>query len=562
MSTGKTSKDSLGDAGEGLDLTGRTIADYRIERQLGQGGMGQVYLAEQVSLKRPVALKILRPDLASTPQALERFKREAQAVARATHANIVQVYDFGEFEGVAYMALEYVEGRNLKQFIARKGPPELALAISIIRQVAAALQRAGEMGIIHRDIKPENILLTRKGEVKVADFGLSRCLQGEQAALNLTQSGVTMGTPLYMSPEQVENKPLDPRTDIYSFGVTCYHMLTGQPPFQGESAFEVALQHVKKPPTPLSRLRPDLPEALCNIVHKMLAKDPDRRYQTAKDLLRDVARLREGLSGVAVSGAVSPTIHVDVPPAPSSAVSTPSGGAPTLTTPVPKRSRSITPTTVVLLGLGFLLSMLVAGAGGMMYAWKDRRREGPLPRGQVLPAADASVLDALHLPSKQEQGLREAVDRYLGSSRGKVTEQASGFGACADLALLYLDSHRLDDAAALFERLKNAEQPSCKMLGQLGRGIVLALRNQPDKSHEELRAIFQYKGKRKPPAGQFMKFMAEQLGPIRLVVENPRWRYWIARARWYNYHNGLPEERVPFLLQRIPLVASAAEVQR
>src|SRR5262249_28325169 len=158
-------------------------------RKLGQGGMGQVYLAEQVSLRRKVALKILPPEKAASPEALARFRQEAESVAQATHANIVQVYAYGEAEGVRYMAMEYVEGRNLKDYVAGKGPPELLVALSIMRQVAAALQRAGELGLVHRDIKPENILLTRKGEVKVADFGLSRWLAGDRPALNLTQSG-------------------------------------------------------------------------------------------------------------------------------------------------------------------------------------------------------------------------------------------------------------------------------------------------------------------------------------------------------------------------------------
>src|SRR5438874_9286846 len=184
------------------DLTGRTLGDFQILRRIGQGGMGQVYLAEQRSLKRKVALKILRGEVAANPSSLQRFRAEAEAIARASHANIVQVYAFSEADGLHYMALEYVEGRNLREYLAKKGPPEVLLGLSIMRQVAAALQRASELGIIHRDIKPENILLTRKGEVKVADFGLSRdLLQVEGATVNLTQSHVTMGTPLYMSPE-------------------------------------------------------------------------------------------------------------------------------------------------------------------------------------------------------------------------------------------------------------------------------------------------------------------------------------------------------------------------
>src|SRR5262245_42198704 len=215
---------------ESQDLSGQALGDFQLLRLLGEGGMGQVYRAEQLSLKRRVALKLLRSELASNEVSRRRFEAEAKAVAKLTHANIVQVYAVGEHDGLLFMALEYVDGRNLREHLHHRGPPELPTALSILRQAASALQRAAELGIVHRDIKPENILLTRKGEVKVADFGLSRVLSENQPANNLTQTGTTMGTPLYMSPEQVEGKPLDHRTDIYSLGVTCYHMLAGQPP--------------------------------------------------------------------------------------------------------------------------------------------------------------------------------------------------------------------------------------------------------------------------------------------------------------------------------------------
>src|SRR5262249_43842463 len=192
----------------------------------------------------------------------------------------------------------YVDGRNLRDYVEKKGPPEVLVALSIIRQVAAALQRASELGLIHRDIKPENILVTRRGDVKVADFGLSRVFDETAQPLSLTQSGVTMGTPLYMSPEQVEGKPVDPRTDIYSFGVTCYHLLSGQPPFRGQTAFEVAIQHVQKEPAPLSELRPDLPSEVCALVHRMMAKNPADRFQTGQDVVREVGRLRDNLVGL------------------------------------------------------------------------------------------------------------------------------------------------------------------------------------------------------------------------------------------------------------------------
>ena len=229
------------------DLSGRQLGDFHLLRRLGRGAMADVYLAEQGRLKRRVAVKILKPELAGDRTYLQRFQLEAQAAASLVHANIVQIYEVGCVDQLHYIAQEYVQGQNLREYIARHGPPDLPHALSIMRQVAAALAKAAEQGVVHRDIKPENIMLTAGGEVKVADFGLAR-LTREGAANDLTQVGITLGTPLYMSPEQVEGKPLDPRSDIYSFGVTCYHMLSGVPPFRGETALGVAVQHLKKQP--------------------------------------------------------------------------------------------------------------------------------------------------------------------------------------------------------------------------------------------------------------------------------------------------------------------------
>jgi eukaryotic-like serine/threonine-protein kinase len=273
------------------DLSGRQLGDFQLLRRLGRGAMADVYLAEQIRLKRRVAVKILRPELADDRTYLQRFQLEAQAAASLVHANIVQVYEVGCVDRLHHIAQEYVAGQNLREYIDRHGPPDLPHALSIMRQVAAALAKAAEQGVVHRDIKPENIMLTAGGEVKVADFGLAR-LTREGAANDLTQVGITLGTPLYMSPEQVEGKPLDPRSDIYSFGVTCYHMLSGRPPFQGETALGVAVQHLKKQPQPLESLRGDLPPALCRIVHQMLAKDPAQRFATARDMLRELRRVQ------------------------------------------------------------------------------------------------------------------------------------------------------------------------------------------------------------------------------------------------------------------------------
>jgi serine/threonine-protein kinase len=273
------------------DLSGRQLGDYRLLRRLGHGAMAEIYLAEQCSLKRRVAFKVLKKQLADDQTYLKRFHREAEAAASLVHANIVQIHEVGCIDHVHFIAQEYVEGLNLRQWIRRNDPPDLPHALSIIRQVAAALAKAAQQGIVHRDIKPENILLTRAGEVKVADFGLARLPQ-QREGVDLTQVGITMGTPLYMSPEQVEGKSLDPRSDLYSLGVTCYHMLAGSPPFTGQTPLSVAVQHLKKEPEPLQGLRSDLPEDLCRTVHKMLAKDPGERYQSARQLLHDLRRIQ------------------------------------------------------------------------------------------------------------------------------------------------------------------------------------------------------------------------------------------------------------------------------
>jgi serine/threonine-protein kinase len=279
------------------DLSGRQLGDYRLLRRLGRGAMAEVYLAEQCSLHRQVALKVLKRELAADQTYIQRFQREAQAAASLVHANIVQIHEVGCIDGVYFIAQEYVQGLNLRQWIGRHGPADVKMALIVMRQVTAALARAAERGIVHRDIKPENIMITRSGEVKVADFGLAR-IPRKGDAVDLTQAGMTMGTPLYMSPEQVEGNTLDPRSDLYSLGVTCYHMLAGSPPFDGETALSVAVQHLKKQPTRLENQRPDLPPGLCRVVHKMLAKAPEHRYQSPHELLKDLRALHFEQAGV------------------------------------------------------------------------------------------------------------------------------------------------------------------------------------------------------------------------------------------------------------------------
>lgn len=274
------------------DLTGQTLGDYRIIRRLGRGGMADVYLAEQLSLKRKVAFKVLKPELARDKTYVARFHREAQAAAALVQANIVQIYEVGDESGWHFIAQEYVPGRNLRQYIGRHGAVEPLMALNVLRQVAQALKKAAEMGVVHRDIKPENIMISSGGEVKVTDFGLARLITEQDAQGGLTQIGVTMGTPLYMSPEQAEGGKIDTRSDIYSLGATAYHMLAGNPPFEGENALAIAVKQINQMETPLSVLRPDSPELLNDLVHRMMSKKPDQRPADPSVLLKELRKIR------------------------------------------------------------------------------------------------------------------------------------------------------------------------------------------------------------------------------------------------------------------------------
>ncbi|MGE3314025.1 MAG: serine/threonine protein kinase [Planctomycetaceae bacterium] len=270
------------------------IGEFRVLRQIGRGGMADVFLADQTSLNRQVAVKVLRPELLTDATHVKRFEREARAAAGLQHANIVQVYTIGVHAGVNYIAQEFVQGWNLKEYLVRKGPPDVTVALHFMKQIAAALAAAGDAGIVHRDIKPENILITRRGEAKITDFGLAQlALSGDNDTL--TQVGIAMGTPRYMSPEQVSGEKVDLRSDIYSFGVTCYHMLTGRAPFQGETALAIAMQHLNQTPEPLNEKRPDLPPILCQIVHKMMARQPDDRFPDGHAILTELRKVSKAL---------------------------------------------------------------------------------------------------------------------------------------------------------------------------------------------------------------------------------------------------------------------------
>ena len=275
------------------DLSNLRIGEFLLLRRLGSGGMADVYLAEQTSLHRNVAVKILKNDVITGDRdvMLKRFEQEARAAGGLSHSNLVQIITTGREGNISYIVQEYVAGLNLSQWIKRHGTPDYGTGLKWMQQIAAALHAASEAGIVHRDVKPENVMVTRGGIAKVTDFGLAQLNQPSSPKMNLTQIGTTMGTPWYMSPEQIQGEKLDHRSDQYSFGVTCYHMFAGQPPFPGKNAMTVAVQHLKEEPTPLNTFRADLPKDLCAVIHRMLQKKPADRFQDPTELEAELKRL-------------------------------------------------------------------------------------------------------------------------------------------------------------------------------------------------------------------------------------------------------------------------------
>jgi serine/threonine-protein kinase len=325
---------------------------YEVMREIARGGMADVYLARDLRLDRPVAIKVLSAELSRDPTFVERFRLEARAAANLNHPNIVSVYDWGQEQDTSFIVMEYVEGQTLRELIHVDGTVAPAQVADIGAEIAAALSFAHKAGVVHRDVKPGNVLITRSGQVQVTDFGIARA---NGASDGLTRTGAVMGTATYFSPEQAQGLPVDGRSDVYSLGIVLYEMTTGSAPFTGDNPVSVAYKHVREPiPRPSERVA-GVPPDLERIILTCLAKDPADRYQSADDLRADLLRFRRGqaIQGGPVTArvaALDATSTVTATPLPM--------GAPT----APPRDRKWTVALVVA-----LIVVLVAGIGYLVY---------------------------------------------------------------------------------------------------------------------------------------------------------------------------------------------------
>ncbi len=277
IETAETAALSVGKIGAGTRVAGRFV----IERQLGAGGMGAVYLARDEQLDEVVALKAIAGGALLDPAAADRFRREVSAARRISHPNIVRLHDIGEEQGMLFLSMEYISGTSLAELIERHGVLPVGQLRAIVAQIGRGLEAAHSAGVVHRDLKPQNVLVDASQQVKIIDFGLARLAHLE----GMTATGLILGTPEYMAPEQIRGQTIDTRTDIYALGAVMYHALTGKPPFGGDSPIAIGFAHCTKPLIPPEQVRPDVPPAWSAFVQRAMAKDPSQRFDSAAQLV-------------------------------------------------------------------------------------------------------------------------------------------------------------------------------------------------------------------------------------------------------------------------------------
>ena len=272
--------------------SGTTFATrYEVIEELGKGGMGKVYKALDKEINEEVAIKLLKPEIASDETTVERFRNELKFARKIAHKNICKMYHLAKDVDTPYITMEYVPGENLKSFIRRKGKLSDDEALSIAKQVCEGLAEAHRLGVVHRDLKPQNIMIDEEGDAKIMDFGIARSLE----APGMTQTGVMIGTPDYISPEQAEGEEADHRSDIYALGVILYEMVTGNVPFKGDTALSVAMKHKSKLAPDPKQFNPDISNDLNKLILICMEKDKELRYQNAEELLEDLYNIEEGL---------------------------------------------------------------------------------------------------------------------------------------------------------------------------------------------------------------------------------------------------------------------------
>jgi eukaryotic-like serine/threonine-protein kinase len=394
---------------------------YSVIRRLGSGGMANVYLAEDKELGRRVAIKMLDDKHANDDQFVERFRREAKNAASLSHPNIVSIYDRGEAEGTYYIAMEYIEGRTLKDLIVARGPLPVERAVSYTRQILGAVRFAHRKGIVHRDIKPHNVLVDTDGRLKVTDFGIARA-----GTSQMTEAGSIIGTAQYLSPEQARGAPVDQRSDLYSVGIVLYEMLTGSVPFTGDTPVEIAMKHISAVPQPPSTARPDTPDDLDLVALRALAKDPRERFQTAEEMDSELGRVAAGLAvtdltadaatavlaGSGVSDAAPTAVVRRATPPPYA----PRGGYYYDEPPTPPR-RSLWPW---LLAAGLVIAALVAG----VYAYERIQDELNANKPVAVPFVEGQE-EALAVNNILDRDLEPKVVREFNDTaeEGKVFDQ-------------------------------------------------------------------------------------------------------------------------------------------
>jgi len=272
--------------------TGSTFAGrYQVIEELGHGGMGRVYKVFDTDIKEKIALKLLRPEVALDKNTVERFSNELKLARKISHRNVCRMFDMGKAEGTTFITMEFVPGEDLKKFIRKSGQLGAGRAVSIAKQICEGLAEAHHLGVVHRDLKPQNIMVDEDGNARIMDFGIARSLRGK----GITGAGVMIGTPEYMSPEQVEGKEVDERTDIYSLGIILFEMVTGHVPFEGDTPFTIGVKHKSERPRNPRELNPQLPEALSRVILRCLEKDKAKRFQTAEELRTDLEKVEQGL---------------------------------------------------------------------------------------------------------------------------------------------------------------------------------------------------------------------------------------------------------------------------